>query len=91
MSEDNGLVPVRQCPTRGDAHRPLISHLITVELCGTRQSENYHKCSQCQFRGAAATEVTTRIPEAERLAAEKAAAKVVARPARPARQAEAGA
>ena len=60
MSEDNGSVPMRQCPTRADAHRPLISHLITVDLCLARQRESYHKCLGCQFRNAAATEVTVR-------------------------------
>jgi hypothetical protein len=60
MSDDNGTVPMRQCPTRADAHRPLISHLITVDLCLARQGESYHKCLLCQFRNAALTEVTTR-------------------------------
>ncbi len=35
------------CPTRPPGQESLISHLISVDICTQRQSENFHKCPTC--------------------------------------------
>lgn len=42
---DEGLR--RTCPTRVLPGPPLITHQISVEVCGKRQRELFHKCWTC--------------------------------------------
>ena len=35
------------CPTRSTPEPALISHLISRDICGQRQDENFHKCPTC--------------------------------------------
>lgn len=45
---------MRLCPTVEGPASPLITHLIGVDVCMSRQRAFYHKCHRCQFRGKAA-------------------------------------
>jgi hypothetical protein len=42
---------MRLCPTLEGDGAPLITHLIGVEQCLSRQRGFYHKCHRCLFRG----------------------------------------
>jgi hypothetical protein len=42
---------MRQCPTIAGDLRPLIVQCIDPCSCLTRQSEHYHKCHRCLYRG----------------------------------------
>ena len=35
------------CPQRPENAPGLITHLISVDICRTRQSEGFHKCPNC--------------------------------------------
>ncbi len=35
------------CPQRPDDEPGLITHLISREICDTRQERNFHKCGNC--------------------------------------------
>ena len=35
------------CPQRPNDEPGLITHLISKEICGERQAENFHKCGNC--------------------------------------------
>ena len=35
------------CPTRPTEEPALISHLISRDICATRQGQNFHKCPNC--------------------------------------------
>ena len=35
------------CPQRATEVPGLITHLISRDICESRQAENYHKCSGC--------------------------------------------
>lgn len=47
---------MRQCPTVEGDGAPLIVQTIGAELCQRRQTDHYHKCHRCVFRGCAATD-----------------------------------
>jgi hypothetical protein len=45
------MTRLRLCPTVEGTQSPLITHLIGVETCLSRQRACYHKCHRCQYRG----------------------------------------
>lgn len=45
------MTRLRLCPTVDGKSSPLITHLIGVDLCMSRQRGFYHKCHACQYRG----------------------------------------
>ena len=42
---------MRQCPTLEGEGTPLITHMIVVDDCLSRQRGFYHKCHRCVYRG----------------------------------------
>lgn len=46
---------MRLCPTVEGNATPLITHLIGVDVCLSRQRGFYHKCHRCLYRGKAAS------------------------------------
>lgn len=53
-SKDQPVANQRQCPTISGDAPSLITHSIDSATCIGRQSEFYHKCHRCLFRGKAA-------------------------------------
>ena len=44
MAEDDYYI---LCPQRPENVAGLITHLISVDICGKRQSDDFHKCPNC--------------------------------------------
>ena len=42
---------MRLCPSVEGSASPLITHRIGVDVCQARQSNNFHKCHRCVYRG----------------------------------------